>query len=272
MSKMDPPQISNMFPTAEGKLALQWGIPEQGYHGIVVAVSLHPEFPESARRMFVLPPITECALDTGKGTWWVRVGGCEGSRETGKVNWSGVYGPVDIISAKSAIVPEPCPIKLIHSQQLQNGFRVHAEGSLRKGVLIERSSEKEGGAKFPIGTTQWYYSFDKGMGWIDCKGLQYPDLYSLRYSVFDMAPIQNPSFPWLHTFPTKQIYQVSLGISLHKKTASKVKLHQIRNTMAVDSLLMEQRKANPNMKFASHTDYLRYLAAQERLSDTLQRV
>lgn len=269
---MDPPQISNMFPTPEGKLALQWGFPEQGYHGIVVALSVNPEFPEATRRMFVLPPVTECTLDCGKGDWFVRVGGCEGSKETGKVNWSGIYGPVRIESAKSAPVPDPCPIKLLHTQQLQNGFRIHADGSVRKGFLVERSAEKEGGAKFPVGTTRWFYSFDKGMGWIDCKGLQYPDLYSLRYSVFDIPPIENPAYPWLHTFPVKQIFPVSLGVSLHKKTASKVKLNQNRDTMAVDNLLMEQRRANPNMKFASHTDYLRYLAAQERLGDTLQRV
>jgi hypothetical protein len=267
---MEPPQISNMFPTADGKLALQWGIPEQGYHGIVIAVSLHPEFPESSRRMFVLPPVNECTLDVGKGAWFVRIGGCEGSLEAGKVNWSGVYGPVDILSTKTPPTLEECPVKAIHSQQIQNGFRIHLSDSSRRGFLIERCSEKEGAGKFPVGTTSWSYFFDKGLGWLDCRGLIHPNLYSLRISAFDMAPVENPAFPWLHTFPTKQISEVTRGIAFHKKTSARARFQSIKQTVAVDSLLTEQRKANPNMKFASHSDYLRYVVAQERMGDTKQ--
>jgi hypothetical protein len=269
---MEPPQISNMFVTAEGKLALQWGMPEVGYHGIVVSLSLHPDFMEAGRRMFVLPAVTQCTLDCGKGSWFVSIGGCEGSRETGKVNWSGVYGPVLITSTKMPPALENNPIKPIHTQQLQNGFRVHAEHSVRHGFLIERCAETDGGSRFPIGTTRWFYAFDKGMGSIDCKGMKYPDLYSIRISTFDMAPVENPAFPWKDTFPTKQIFTVSKGIVFSKKTAAKIKLHQVRETNAVDALIVEQRKANPNMKFASHTDYLRYVIAQERMGDTKQSI
>lgn len=269
---MEPPQLANMFPTQDGKLALEWGMPPQGYHGVVVCLSLHPDFPEAERRMFVLPPIMQCTLDCGKGTWFLRIGGCEGSREMGKVNWSGVYGPAEIQTAKVPPVLENCPVKPIHTQQLQNGFRIYATESLRRGFLIERCGEKEGAGQFPVGTTHWYYAFDTGIGWIDCKGMIYPNLYSVRISAFSMPSIENPAYPWLHTFPTKQIFQVSRGVAFHKKMAAKPKNQGIRQTTGVDTLLVDQRKANPNMKFASHTDYLRYVAAQERMGDTLEKV
>lgn len=269
---MDPPQISNMFSTTDRKLTLQWGFPEQVYHGILVCLSTHPDFIEAQRRIFVLPPVTECTLDCGKGSWFVRIGGCEGFKETGKVNWSGVYGPILVESIKSAPDLKNSPIRPIYTQSLQGGFRIHADGSVRKGFLVERCAEKEGGSKFPIGSTQWSYMFDKGMGSIDCKGMVYPDLYSIRISAFEVAPIENPNYPWKDTFPTKQIFDVTRGLTFHKKSAAKVKMHQIRSTNAVDSLFIEQRKVNPNMKFASHTDYLRYVAAQERMGDTKQKV
>ncbi len=265
---MDSPQIGSMFPTNDGKLAFELAIPVVGCHGIVIAVSLHPDFPEAQRHMFILPPVTQCTLDVGKGTWWVRVGGCEGSKEAGKVKWSGVFGPVLVESAKAPPALQPSPLKPMLTQPLQNGFRVFAEHSLRHGFLVEVCSEKEGGSKFPVGSTRWTYGFDTGIGWIDCKGMTYPDLYSIRISAFEMPPIENHAYPLKDTFPTKQVFQVMKGISFHRKTAAKVKLHQIRITNAVDSLFIEQRKANPNMKFASHTDYLRYLAAQERMGDT----
>lgn len=269
---MEPPQIANMVVTAEDKLALQWAIPEVGYHGIVVSLSQHPDFSEATRRMFVLPPVTQCTLDCGKGTWYVCIGGCEGSKETGTVKWSGVYGPIPVKSSKLLAALENNPIKPIHTQQLQNGFRVYAEHSLRHGFLVERCAETEGGSRFPLGITRWFYAFDKGMGWIDCKGMKYPDLYSIRISTFDMAHVENSSFPWKDTFPIKQIFTVSKGILFSRKTSSKTKLHQVRETNAVDTLFIEQRKANPNMKFASHTDYLRYVVAQERMGDTKQAV
>lgn len=268
---MEPPQLSNMF-AVNGKLALQWSMPPLGYQSIVVSLSQHPDFSDKDRHLFVLPLVQQCTLDCGKGSWFVRLGGCEGSKETGKVNWSGVYGPAEILTDQVPPLVQASPVKAIHTQSIQNGFRIHLTDSLRHGFLIERCAEKEGGSRFPVGSTHWFYAFDTGAGSVDCKGIQYPNLYSVRISTFEMAPMENPAFPYKDTFPTKQVFQVCKGIAFQKKTSAIARFQHVKQTIAVDSLLVEQRKANPNMKFASHGDYLRYVAAQERMGDTKQDV
>jgi hypothetical protein len=267
---MNAPQIVNMFQTEDGKMGLHWGIPELLFHGIVVAISQNPEFAEADRRIFVLPPITACTLDCGKGLWYVRIGGCEGSKELGKVVWSGLYGPIPIQSYKNPPAQKEHSIRVVHTQQLQDGFRVNTDNSIGNGFFVERCEARDGGPKFPVGTTKWFYTFDRGLGMVDCKGMAYPTQYSIRISSFPMPVTKNPAYPWHDTFPTQEIMQVTKGIVYNNKTAAKVQPRHIRITNAVDSMVVDQRKANPNMRFASHADYVRYIGAKERLSDSKQ--
>ncbi len=282
---MIPPQILNFQITESGALQIQWVMDISENKGVIVSVMRESEGAETEkRRVFVLPMWSECTLSLEPGNWWIRVGNCEGSMNSGKVQWSGIYGPCLIPGSQTpgsqtpgsqtpgsqisrSQTPIKCPIQVVHSQPTQTGVRLFTDIG-RRGTLIEVCGESEGGAAFPIGATKWYYFFDKGLGWIDCPGLPFPNTYSIRISAFDVPPIETIAFPWKYTLPHNCMFEASGTKAFHRQISASIKRFQDMSTNTVDNQIVGERNANPTMKFASHADYLKYVAALTRTSDT----
>jgi hypothetical protein len=232
----------------------------------LVQVSRSVEFAADSSILFVLPTsASSCALNVGRGVWFFRVGACVGTEDQGKIEWSQISGPVEIGGVSDAVPPPPWAsaaaerLQVLHVKSIDSGARFHTGRYDGYIALFEVGPEDDIGATFPIGKTKWKWTRDRGIGWVDCWSLEYPRTYSIRISSFDSP-----------TFPTSGVKLASIVKVFPRCVPARTVFHrnfEERLNEKGDAALLRQRRVEPNMKFASHADYLRYQAAIVRSSD-----
>lgn len=257
---MDPQLLTTQ--TVDGKLDLTWAMAE-GVQGVVILVATNSAYTEN-RRLFLLPPVIGCQLDVGKGDWYIRVGVCIGSVDHGRVYWSGIRGPVPVVTSKEVVPQGTATLKIHHTQGMANGVRFHTGRYDPCIVLVEQCADRT----FPAGTTKWNYQRELGHGWIECMGLEYPNLYSFRLNLLECKE-----------FPKDTIITALEGVTLHKKGPTKLSrtvglglAHSSDHASSkAEAALIHEAKTRPSMYFASHTDYVRYQAGLAKSRGAVER-
>jgi hypothetical protein len=167
------------YETPAGKLALSWKVADETVRAVCVSVALDSEFTVTARTFF-LPVVEGMQLDTGPGLWYYRVGALVGTEVDGKVDWSGIYGPLPVRSVKP-VVPTggPARLKVAHVSQIQGGVRLHTGLAEKYWVLVEVCPS---GGNFKSSVTEWLYKVDLWRGHLDVDSMKDGLTYSVRVS------------------------------------------------------------------------------------------
>ena len=244
----------------DGKLALRWVTFAQA-NAISICIARNSEFTDTLRH-FVVPVISSVALDTGPGLWYVRLGTWSGSVTSGILDWSSMYGPIPVVSSKPVVSTVPTSLPILHKQAIQHGMRIYTGVTTPYYVLFERSTDPT----FPSSATKHSYVLDNGRGHVDCAGMDFLNTYSLRIST--MAPDR------VH-FPSDSVQQMSEGRALHGLRCARPLRHVDTGMTAVvksGNAILHDSKERPNMRFASHRDYLRFQAAKAATGEEVKRI
>jgi hypothetical protein len=205
-----------------------------------------------------MPTCTGCILDTGSGYWFFRVGVWG---EEKKIEWSGIVGPFMVIS-KNVLVPLPPPtLKVIHTEALQGGVRMHTGNLTGYYTLIEYSTEPE----FKASETKMLWDHDWGRGYVDCTGLLYEYTYFIRISSFHDD---------ISKMPEGTIKPMAAPMVMKSKKPAK----PVKYTTAVDYVksradeaVLKDMHERKNARFNSYSDYIRFLEAQARTIQKKER-
>jgi hypothetical protein len=150
---------------------------------------------------------------------------------------------------------------------VDRGFRIHTGKAEPHVVFFEVGLVTDVGSTFPAGKTKWKWVADKGyMGWVDCWGLNYPETYAIRMSSFE-----GPEFP---THQSDAFKLLGPGRIFPRVVCARTPFHRDfaeKQNARGDAILLHQRKVDPNMKFSSHSEYLRFQAAMVRSGDDKAR-
>jgi len=236
-------------------MALTWSL----FHDtpiVCIQLATDLEFTKTVRT-FCLPPCNACSLDTGVGAWFVRIGVWVGTDHSGVVEWSGTYGPTEIVSKKGLVPVSKSALAVIHTQPIQNGLRIHTGALLPSYAFLEYSEEPQ----FLANRTTTLYVHDNGRGHVDCMGLLFPHTYFIRFRSFTEAP---------GDLPTASIKMLGEGIVLASKKPAKPiqhSTHTDRTHTILDVHLVREVKEHKNFRFSSYTDYVKHKAAAERLRE-----
>jgi hypothetical protein len=240
--------IQNVYgQNLQGRLVIQW---ENHCDALAncVEIGTNADFTEN-RKMFVLPVTTNCALATGTGSFYYRVGAFVGEKLRGTIEWSGLYGPLQINSNRDPKAPPLTPLRIHHTQQQVDGIRYHT-GTLEPYYAIIEYS------KGTLNTSQKHmqYVLDNNRGHVDLLGISYEFSYTVRITTLeDMSG----------RLPNGYIAEVSDGKILTNQKSMKLQnlgIHQDRAAYAAASELLKQEQEGRPIKFTSHAEYTKFLA------------
>ena len=285
---MAEPQNICVTATADGKLGISWisfGTPNGNLWGILVAASTDADFLAQSRYFLVPPTVSGVNLALGSTAWFVRVGAMVGTENQGKVAWSRIYGPA-VIEGQRPICEEPVnTLQPVHTQAIFEGFRIHTGNYEVFYAFTEMSKGDDN--KFSAGQTKWHYVRHAGRGYVDATGLEFPNRYAIRFRYVKSLPsLKADEMETTTTTTTTTVEGVTTTQTVTTTVAKSVPIVPLpagkeykqvqsarptryndsvgRSVERADSQLLHEATFNKNMKFASHTDYLRYVAAQAR--------
>lgn len=207
--------------------------------GFIVAVARNDVFSDT-HRMFVLPAGTStCALSIGPGAWYVRVGCFVGTTNFGRIEWSGIRGPIQLSPSLPVISLQPAQYTIISQGPHDSGYRV---------VLYNAPAELYYIIRRVHGIThEWFYS------------------YTPLYKYVDMpAPLQHVKYTfylWTFSeFPTSSVTMLADGYTFKDVQAEPPTILKSSDDRAAHNAgraIVTESITKP-VKFASHADYVRY--------------
>lgn len=232
-----------------GKLVLQWmQVDPTLVKRLSVQIATNGDFTEGYHH-FLLPNVegmTGVSLAISKGPWYFRVGAWNLANDT--VSWSGIFGPLAITTDREMKSPTKEQIKILHTQPLEGGLRVHTGLTKDYTVLVEYTTEPT----FTLAKMKYRWIRDASKGNFDVLGFESGHLYNLRIAKVDEPKNSiEEATNWLVTKGHR-----SLPPRRHHSVAD----HTIHAAEKV--LLQEARHTRP--RFSSGTDYVNWLAAQEK--------
>jgi hypothetical protein len=243
------------FITSEGKLCISYTILGEP-RAMSIQVATDIEFTKNAMT-YVVPPYGGAELDVGSGAWYFRVGSWFGSEAEGKIVWTPVCGPATVTSLKPPFAPQKAAVPVLHTQAIMNGLRLHTGLTKKVYAVMEYSRNPA----FPASQTHSIYAVDHGRGYFDCIGLEPTAVYSVRVATFEAD---------VGVMPTDRVGELCAFTSVHGKRAARPirpSDNVARSTAVGDVVLLREARIKPNMRFSSHSDYLRFLGAQARTSE-----
>ena len=241
--------------TADGRLGLEW----EAYGSpiaISIQVALDTEFTQEART-FVLPKdIKSCALDIGGGKWYYRIGGWIGSDVEGVIDWSGIYGPVSIVSQKGHIALQPFSTMITSIKPTLNAIVFHT-GLYENYYMVVQYTTKE---DFKASGLKSMYRKDWGSGSIHVPGLDSSLVYSFQLQMLSQER---------GVLPKTTIRLLTEPYSIKKKrTGMPVRAGSTIDQVnyAADKAILQDAVGRQKLKFGSYSDYWRFQAAKARTS------
>ena len=233
------------------KLCLTWEILSLN-RALLVAIANDTEFTKNLRTFLIPSTATSIQLDSGNGDWYVRIGALAKDTQKGVIDWAQTYGPIFVASAKGVPKEPDFALPVLHTQAIKDGLRFHTGYMLPMYSIMEASTD----ITFPATKTKWTYMYDWGRGYQDCIGLEYQYTYSVRIKTWT---------PDGKTLPTEDVRTLSKPYTVHgKKPARIVRVAASGNlsTNRAEEVLLREARERPNMRFATHADYLKYTAAK----------
>ena len=232
----------------DGILNLSWILLED-CDAISVQIARDTQF-TSSPRMFIVPKCSGCSLDTGKGIWFFRIG----HMAKGKIEWMPMRPPLLIQTTKEPQTLHKPNFTVIHTQPITDGMRFHINSPTSSYTIIEYSQD----TKFHATSTKSRYIIDASRGYVDCEGLERDLIYSIRLATPEKSEL----------LPKSAVHLLSEWIVFHGKRSLKpIKPHGAddRSQMKHDALLLrEANESKKPIRFVSHSEYTRYLAAKAR--------
>ena len=217
----------------ENTLAIRWTV-YADVHALSICVAYDSEFTENVRH-FVVPKVSSISLDVGHGAWYIRIGAWSGEPTHGSIEWSTIYGPVNIDSPRLAEIPfNPKELPILHTQSILQGVRIHLGLQVPNYILIAMSEA----ADFPASATQYRYTVRKD--YVDWEGLLYPNTYALRMYRLGTE------------LPTDAVVQLDQGRTLSGIQCSRPLRHG---------------DGKEFVRFASYYEYMRYKDAKAKYAD-----
>lgn len=246
--------IQNIEPTQIGpKLFLRWVNMTEMFHNIFLEVAQDSEFIKQAR-IFLLPRCNSVELDVGCGFWYVRAGVPKGDSAFGNVEWTGIIGPLLVISPKQQ-PPLTLPLLTItKTASITNGHRIYVKGydtSCHAFVEITEST-------FHSSKRKSIYTFDGAMNhFFDIPNLDPTKSYLIRLWGF-------------LTWPTDSIEMVGQWISLNNIKAISMTRAATKRVTNTDITLFSsytgqtQDEKLTTMRFASQKEYVQWLSQKTK--------
>lgn len=245
------------YSTPDGKLELQWHFvgPCIAYS---VQVGLDSECTQE-RADYVCPNTgKKCIVDVGSGSWYVRVGAWIGTETDGIVDWSAVYGPFTIKSNHS---PQPLarfPIVLTGVKPALNSIKFHTGLNKSYYMIIHYTKANS----FRSSHLKTIYIKDWGVGCVPITNLDPHCIYSFQLQMFSTN---------IDTLPKDMIQLLTEPYDVIERQAAKPTGSYSTNNHTLnvaDKAIVNDAIGRRTMKFASHSDYIKYKAAISRTSGT----
>jgi hypothetical protein len=270
-------RVQNITMRIEGtKLALQWELIDAVLpRALIVQFSQNPEFSGKSSRFVVLPAAaTSIALDTGKGSWWVRVGALVGTEESGTVDWSGIYGPATVVSPKQAVGEFPARLRITWKEATLEGVRLLTDIHTPYYAFVTVST----GPEFRVGDTRMIYMREPGKGVMEIDGFVEGTTYAVQVRAMEgpigELPVGGRIAVLAAPVEAKDLHLVkpvvrALGSHLRGTvdTATRQATGTDHANAEAHRVLLREARNKPVQRFSSYADYMRMVQAQ-----TLNRV
>ena len=225
---------------------------------ITINVANDSEFTVNPRYLSI-PKATNATLDVGQGVWYVRIGCWIPSPKTpseGALEWSGIVGPIQIVTQKPMLPTIRRNITIIYNQSIAGGLRLHTGKYENYYAIAEYTT-----GNFEASSTKTLYTFDSSRGYVDVIGLLKQYTYNVRIAHFGALPTTVHQLSDWITIRNKQptILQKPLdGTDLSK---SKSDLAILNDTSVIRGI-----------RFSSGTERANYLAAKARTQSMFRRL
>ena len=238
------------------KLTLSWK-PVVDVQCISIEVAKDSEFTESARHFLLPSTVSQAAIDIGQGFWYFRIGGW---LERNSIDWSGIYGPITILSPKSPPPIEKSTLRVNYTQSLTDGVRFHTNKIENGYYILEYTTEPQ----FKATSKKTIYGYD-GMskGFVDCMSLSPQFTYNTRITHIGAS------------LPMDSVRCIPEWISVKaQKSLPSAKRSQTQESAGIKNAelaILKEASERP-AKFTSHADYTKFLAAKEKNSSANNRI
>ena len=236
--------------TIDERLALQWKIFGSPI-AISIQVALDPEFTQETRTFVLNKSIQTCALDLGRGQWFYRLGAWLGIETEGIIDWSGIYGPINLQSNKSFIPLTPFPAMITAVKPAYNGIDFHTDKYKPYYLIIHATKQSD----FKASHIKTYYKRDWGNACVQLTGLD---------------PLQNYSFQlqMLTALPKNIDLLTEAYVVKNKKAGAPIKPGSAtdQTRFSEDRAILIDAASRKKLIFKSQSEYLQYKAARARNS------
>jgi hypothetical protein len=249
--------IQNISPLPESeKLTISWLL-TMDVKCISIEVAKDSEFTESFRHFLLPSSASQVSLDLGQGFWYFRVGGW---LEKNSIDWSGIYGPITLLSTKPLVPIPKSTLRVNYTQSLTDGVRLHTNKIENGYYIIEYTTEPKFTASSKK-TLFWHDSMSKGFA--DCMSLTPQFTYNIRIThLGESLPMDS-----VRCIPEWSIVKGQKSLP----SAKRAHFQEAAGIKNAELAILKEASERP-AKFISHADYTKYLAAKEKNSSANSRI
>lgn len=245
------------YSNGEPTLLLQWKLYQEGIQSIRIDVSTDSDFSKSTFHYLVPASTKNISLALSQGMWYFRLGAL---LSTKSVDWTATFGPVLVNPSISKATPSTpqSSLRVNYTQSITNGIRLHTN-KIQKGMYcIDYSAD----STFSPDSMKTQFYFDSfANGYADCIQL-HPNLtYAIRICHFDTLPTNS-----ILQLPSWTVLKNQKPYPLTKRSNSQ----ESAGVKAAEMTMLQEARERP-LRFSSQTEYLAYVTAKAKNSNTLQK-
>jgi len=240
--------IQNLEPTQIGsKLFLRWVCMTEDFHNVLLEVAQDSSFTKQTR-LFVLPRCNYTELDIGGGFWYVRAGAPRGDQAFGHIEWSGIIGPIVVVSPKQPPPLTSSQLSIVKTSPITNGHRIFVKGyDTRFHMLYELVEQRK-----------LFYTFDGATNhFFDIENLDPNTAYTVRIWGFENWPTDTVMMIGQWT-----ILQNIKAIPLTKAATKRVTNTDITQFSSYAGQAKDEKVQT--MRFTSQKEYAQWLSQKTK--------
>lgn len=250
--------IQNVFgeKTSDERLKLEWETLAEPV-AVSIQIALDSEFTERSRTFVVYKTLQTCELDVGEGNWFFRIGAWLGSETEGFIEWSGIYGPVQIASKNPPVKLAEFPTFITSIRPSYNALFLHT-GLYEPYYTVVHITEND---HFKSSGLKSYYKHDWGSGSIHIPNLDANRIYSFQLQMF---PVNKATLPKQNDIRilTESLIVKNKRVGMPVKATSGTE----RAVYAADKAILQDAVGRKKRNYSSYAEYLQFQAAKARTS------